>query len=54
MTAASHDRKGFLNVTAVFQLGRSSLSQNGYERFPISLSLPSPPSLKAARPADFR
>ena len=38
---------------AVFQLGRSSLSKNGYERFSISWSLHSSPSHEAASPADL-
>jgi hypothetical protein len=49
--------KDFFNVTAVFQLGRSSisrcLSKNGYERFLFSRSPDSSPSLKAASPADL-
>ena len=45
--------KDFFNVDAIFQLGRSSISKNGYERFLFSRSFHSPPSLKAASPADF-
>ena len=45
------------NVDAVFQLGRRSLSRglskNVYERFLFSRSFHSPPTLKAASPADF-
>ena len=44
---------GSQNVLAVFQLGRSSISKNVYERFLFSRSFHSPPSLKAASPADF-
>jgi len=45
--------KDFFYVDAVFQLGRSSLSKNVYERFSFSRTPHSPPSLKAARSADF-
>jgi len=45
--------KDFFDVDAVFQVGRSSISKNVYERFLFSLSPHSPPPLKAARPADF-
>jgi hypothetical protein len=45
--------KDFFDVDAVFQLGRSSLSKNGYERFLFSRTPHSPPSLKASSPADF-
>jgi hypothetical protein len=38
---------------AVVQLGRWSISKNGYERFLFSRSLHSPPPLKAASAADF-
>ena len=42
----------FFYVDAVFQLGRSSIPKNVYERFLFSLFPHSPPSLKAASPAD--
>jgi len=41
------------NVIAIFQLGRSSISKNVYERFLFSRSFHSPPTYKAASPADF-
>ncbi|TSA09357.1 MAG: hypothetical protein D4R77_01030 [Planctomycetaceae bacterium] len=41
------------SVTATIQLGRRGLSKNGYERFLFSRSFHSPPSLKAASPADL-
>ena len=44
---------GSQNVLAVFQLGRSSLSKNGYERFLFSRSPHSSPTLEAASPADL-
>jgi hypothetical protein len=51
------DREGFSNVDAAIQLGRwdisKGISQNVYERFLFSRSFDSPPSLKAASPADF-
>jgi hypothetical protein len=34
-------------------MGRWSIKKNGYERFLLSRSSHSPPSLKAASPADF-
>jgi hypothetical protein len=43
----------FFYVLAVFQLGRSSISKNVYERFLFSRNFHSSPSLKAASPADF-
>jgi len=45
--------KDFFYVDAVFQLGRSSLSKNVYERFLFSRNFHSPPTYKAASPADF-
>jgi len=51
------NREGFSNVVAAIQLGRwdisKGISQNVYERFLFSRSFDSPPSLKAASPADF-
>jgi len=45
--------KDFFYVDAVFQLGGSSLSKNVYERFLFSRNFHSPPTYKAASPADF-
>jgi len=45
--------KDFFYVDAVFQLGRSSISKNVFERLLFSRSFHSPPTLKAASPADF-
>ncbi len=49
--------KDFFYVDAVFELGNwgisTSISKNVYERFLFSLVPHSPPSLKAASPADF-
>ncbi len=41
------------SVTATSQVGRSGLSKNVSERLLFSRSFHSPPSLKAASPADF-
>ena len=41
------------SVTATIQLGRSGISKNVSERLLFSRSFHSPPSLKAASPADF-
>jgi hypothetical protein len=43
----------FFYVDAIIQLGRSSISKNGYERFLFSRSPYSPPPHKTASPADL-
>jgi len=45
--------KDFFYVLAIFQLGRSSISKNVYERFLFSRNFHSSPSHETASPADF-